>query len=273
MVLHQEYIHIIPKVRFSFRFIIYIICIADKYQSLEQVQQALRKAGLKQSNLVIGIDYTKSNEYTGQYSFGGKCLHSIKLDPITFNPYQQVISIIGRALEPFDDDNLIPTFGFGDSKTTNVGVFPFFDDKVPYTFAQVLSRYMELAPQIELGGPTNFAPLIYEAISIVKKNPDSFHILVIIADGQVTNEHQTLQAIIEASFVPLSIVVIGVGDGPWEQLNFETLSNSAFDNYHFINFEEIMRMAQKDREAAFAMHALAKVPEQLKAVKKLGYIK
>jgi hypothetical protein len=49
----------------------------------------------------------------GRYSFGRKSLHAINGNP---NPYEQAISIIGRTLSPFDDDNLIPCFGFGDGQ-------------------------------------------------------------------------------------------------------------------------------------------------------------
>jgi E3 ubiquitin-protein ligase RGLG len=51
--------------------------------------------------------------YSGKRSFSGQSLHKIGSTP---NPYEQAISIIGKTLAPFDDDNLIPCFGFGDGK-------------------------------------------------------------------------------------------------------------------------------------------------------------
>jgi hypothetical protein len=47
----------------------------------------------------------------GKISFNRRCLHDIGNTP---NPYEQAISIIGRTLSAFDEDNLIPCFGFGD---------------------------------------------------------------------------------------------------------------------------------------------------------------
>jgi E3 ubiquitin-protein ligase RGLG len=123
-----------------------------------------------------GIDYTKSNEYSGAKSFG-RNMHDITA--VVKNPYQQVIEIIGKTLEVFDDDKLIPTFGFGtsatadsllylsltprgtgDSTTGDKRVFPFFPDRPCQTFREVLARYNEITPKLQLSGPTNFAPLV-----------------------------------------------------------------------------------------------------------------
>lgn len=37
--------------------------IADKYETLDQVQQALREGGLESSQLIVGVDFTKSNQW------------------------------------------------------------------------------------------------------------------------------------------------------------------------------------------------------------------
>jgi len=47
----------------------------------------------------------------GARSYNRRCLHHIGDG---FNPYEQAISIIGKTLAAFDEDNLIPCFGFGD---------------------------------------------------------------------------------------------------------------------------------------------------------------
>ena len=86
---------------------------ADEFKTVGEVAQALRKAGLETSNLVIGIDYTKyvinhnhlhrahflanskrfsqltqirSNQWTGKVTFAGRNLHSIGEN--FQNPYQ-----------------------------------------------------------------------------------------------------------------------------------------------------------------------------------------
>ncbi|KAF5457867.1 hypothetical protein F2P56_021944 [Juglans regia] len=163
--------------------------IADNFSSLDQVISALREAGLESSNLILGIDFTKSNEWTGKYSFNRKSLHAIGSTP---NPYEQAISIIGRTLSPFDEDNMIPCFGFGDATTHDKHVFSFYpDQRQCHGFEEALARYREIVPYLKLAGPTSFAPIIDAAIGIVERTNGQYHVLVIIADGLVTRSIDT----------------------------------------------------------------------------------
>ncbi|KAL8528118.1 hypothetical protein ACS0TY_005791 [Phlomoides rotata] len=260
--------------------------IADNYRSLEEVTEALARAGLESSNLIIGIDFTKSNEWTGKVSYNGKSLHHIGSG---LNPYEQAITIIGKTLAAFDDDNLIPCYGFGDASTHDQDVFSFYpEERHCNGFEDVLRRYRELVPNLKLAGPTSFAPVIEMAMSVVEQNGGQYHVLVIIADGQVTRsvdteygqlspqEQKTVQAIVEASKLPLSIVLVGVGDGPWDMMQEfdDNIPAREFDNFQFVNFTEIMakNVHQTRKETEFALSALMEVPTQYKATIELNLL-
>ncbi|KAG2428161.1 hypothetical protein HXX76_011841 [Chlamydomonas incerta] len=261
--------------------------IADHYGSLEQVQDDLRKNGLESSNLIVAVDFTKSNEWTGKRSFGGRSLHAIGEQP---NPYEEAIGVIGRTLSAFDDDGLIPCYGFGDVTTGDSSVFSFLADDQPCRgLEQALWRYRELCPYIRMAGPTSFAPAIRQAARIVEGSGGQYHILLLVADGQVSRpsgmpehhkseqEQETINAIVEASSLPLSIIMVGVGDGPWDLMKDfdDALPERSFDNFQFVNFSELMATTQGDRtrrEALFALRALMEIPEQYNAIQRMGIL-
>ncbi|CAI0425902.1 unnamed protein product [Linum tenue] len=247
--------------------------IADDYKTLDQVTAALAQAGLESSNLIVGIDFTKSNEWTGARSFNHKSLHHIGNDP---NPYEQAISIIGRTLSAFDEDNLIPCYGFGDASTHDQDVFSFYpEERFCQGFEEVLSRYREVVPQLRLAGPTSFGPMVEMGISIVEQSGGQYHVLVIIADGQVI-QHITLTSETDDSEYPLSIILVGVGDGPWDMMREfdDNIPARAFDNFQFVNFTEIMakNVNQTRKETEFALAALMEIPAQYKATLELGLL-
>lgn len=246
--------------------------IEDHFHSFSEVSNACKRAGLEKCGLIIGIDFTASNEWQGRKTFSSQCLHKVIPGKI-YNPYQKVISIIGQTLEPFDDDNLIPAYGFGDTATNDEDTFCFLDNgNACKGFSEVLEKYNDYATKLSFSGPTSFEPIISKSIEIVKSRK-SFHILIIIADGQVNEESKTIQAIVEASNYPLSIVVVGVGDGPWDMMedydNF--LPNRKFDNFQFVNYHSVTSKV-KNPDANLALHAMMEIPHQYRIVKALEYI-
>ncbi|KAL3627145.1 E3 ubiquitin-protein ligase rglg4 [Castilleja foliolosa] len=260
--------------------------IPDHFTSIDQVQTALRESGLESSNLILGIDFTKSNEWTGKVSFKNRSLHAVGN---TANPYEKAISIIGKTLAPFDEDNLIPCFGFGDATTHDKEVFSFHSDHSPcHGFEEVLACYKRISPNLRLSGPTSYGPVVDAAVDIVERSGGQYHVLVIIADGQVTRsanmndaelspqEERTINSIVNASLYPLSIVLIGVGDGPWEDMKKfdDKIPAREFDNFQFVNFTAIMskNTSSSEKETAFALAALMEIPIQYKATKEFGIL-
>jgi len=247
--------------------------IPDRYTSYSQVSEALRQAGLESSQLVVGIDFTKSNKWTGAKTFGGRCLH--ELNPSMQNPYQKVLSCMAKTLADFDDDGMIPAYGFGDCRSKSKRAFSFNEDDTPCQgLGDVLQRYERIVKTVNFSGPTNFAPIIRQATELVRRTQE-YHILLLIADGQVDEVQDTVNAVVEASHYALSIIMIGVGDGPWglmEEFD-DLLPQRKFDNFQFVDFDSVFRKyAKETRECAFAVHALMEIPEQYAFVKRNGML-
>ncbi|XVE83377.1 hypothetical protein DITRI_Ditri16bG0084000 [Diplodiscus trichospermus] len=234
--------------------------IPDNFSSLDQVISALREAGLESSNLILGIDFTKSNEWTGKYSFNRRSLHAI---------------------------GILLCF-FWVASTHDKYVFSFYPDHRPcHGFEEALARYRQIVPHLKLAGPTSFAPIINAAIDIVDRSNGQYHVLVIIADGQVPRnpetphrrlgpqEQATVDSIVAASHYPLSIILVGVGDGPWDSMQQfdDNIPHRAFDNFQFVNFSKIMseNTETSKKESAFALAALMEIPYQYKATLSLSF--
>jgi len=249
----------------------------DEHKNLDSLQAAFQKNGLESCSLIVGIDFTRSNLSQGKNSFHGESLHALDT-PHGPNPYEVAMQVIGEALRPFDEDGLLPTFLFGDAETKHRSVRQIGEKKGCKGIDGVLQAYRQALRDASFSGPTSFAPLIDKAVSLVKESGNAMHTLLILADGQVSPVQDcdvaTRDAIVRAAGVPLSIVTIGLGDGPWaDMVDFDNgLPQRDFDNFQFVEFTKFYELLSSGvkgdtlevARAAFAVCALQELPEQFK---------
>ena len=79
-----------------------------------------------------------------------------------------------------------------------------------------MKEYFACLDKITFAGPTHFAPIINKVINEIKKEEDdiNYHILMILTDGKIDDHQETVDALVEGSFLPLSVIIIGIGDNP-----------------------------------------------------------
>ena len=172
----------------------------------------------------FSIDFTQSNgnpsDPRSLHYFSG---HDREHLP---NPYEAAISAVGHIIEDYDSDKLFPVLGFG-ARLPPEGRLDhcFFvngHETNPYCngITGVLDAYRTCIQRIQLFGPTNFAPTVNHVANIARGFLDGsqYFILLIITDGIITDMPQTKSAIVSASVLPLSIVIVGVGDADFSAM-------------------------------------------------------
>lgn len=222
--------------------------------------------GLK-INMSLAIDFTASN---------GLPMHNNSLhhfSEVKESEYAQAIRLLGDVLSKYDSDNQIPVFGFGGIPTwMSTSVKHEFsltkDETNPCVadFEQAISLYKSILPEIELKGPTLFAPIIRRQLSMFEEK--SYTILIILTDGDIEDYDETVNLIVEASFKPLSIIIVGVGyenflrmenlDSDQKLLRSKKGKDAVRDIVQFVRFRSF-----KQSLHYFTEKALEEVPLQL----------
>ena len=179
--------------------------------------------GGMQINLTVAIDFTGSNGNPSQPN----SLHYIGTNS---NAYEVAIRSCGNIVAYYDYDQLFPAFGFGGRFCGMQKVhhcYPLnmnFNDPTIQGIEGILQAYRTLLNNTMLYGPTCFHEIINQVISVVREdvkaeNKMNYNILMILTDGIIDDMDDTIDALVEASFLPISVIIIGIGDADFTNMN------------------------------------------------------
>ena len=226
-------------------------------------------AGGLQICLFIAIDFTQSNgdpsEFNSLHYIGGNIPNS----------YEKVIKTCGDIVAYYDADQLFPVFGYGAILPETHQVNHCFNlnfqvDPNVNTINGVINVYRNSLKFIRLYGPTILAPIIQKTIQycLNKINVQFYIILMILTDGIINDMSETIDAIVEASFLPISIIIVGIGNADFS--NMKTLDsddrrlssskgiNAARDLVQFVPYNKFENNVKK-----LACEVLQEIPRQV----------
>ncbi|XP_074843094.1 copine-3 isoform X2 [Carettochelys insculpta] len=227
-----------------------------------------------QLNFTVGIDFTGSNGDPRSPD----SLHYIS--PNGVNEYLTAIWSVGMVIQDYDADKMFPAFGFGAQIPPSFQVsheFPLnFNPSNPFCagIQGIINAYRACLPQVRLYGPTNFSPIINHVARLAsaaaqQQTASQYFVLLIITDGVITDLDATRSAIVNASRLPMSIIIVGVGGADFSAMEFLDGDNGSLksptgepavrDIVQFVPF----RQFQNAPKEALAQCVLAEVPQQV----------
>ncbi|KAH7731066.1 Copine-8 [Aphelenchoides avenae] len=179
-------------------------------------------SGGLQLDFAVSVDFTASNGAV----HNPPSLHYISSNAP--NQYQMAIRAVLEICEHYNKTKLFESVGFGAKIPPDYAVSHLFPLNVRTLQRQVhgvdgvMESYRECLAHTQLYGPTNFAPTIEEFARKAANFPadgSRYQILLIITDGVITDMVKTKMAIVQASSLPLSIIIVGVGNDSFEKMD------------------------------------------------------
>ena len=223
-------------------------------------------------SLMAAVDFTASN---GDPRQPGTLHYAQAGVP---NEYEQAISSVGSIVVAYDHDGLVPAYGFG-ARFPNGAVSHCFAlngsaDASCRGVPEMLHFYRQAIANLQLYGPTNFAEFIRTAAATarcaqVSQANQQYFVLLVLTDGVITDMEQTVAEVVSASDLPLSIIIVGVGNADFTAMDRLDADDEPLrdtrgrvaqrDIVQFVPFSQF-KAAGSER---LAMEVLAEVPGQV----------
>ena len=167
--------------------------------------------------IISAIDFTNSNGDPND----PRSLHYIYgREP---NQYERAINSCGNILSYYDYDQLYPCFGFGakiEGKGHRLFNLNFQSNPNIKYIDGITQAYHGALNYVQLFGPTLFGPIIKAVINLIKNecNNLKYQILLILTDGKIDDIDDTIDQLVEASFLPLSVIIVGIGKADFSNM-------------------------------------------------------
>jgi hypothetical protein len=241
-------------------------CVSNSFLTRNYTFVDYLKAGV-QLGLSIAIDFTGSNGPPTD----SRSLHFINgQEP---NQYERAIYACGNIMAYYDYDQLFPCYGFG--ANINGQPCPLFNlnlqqDPNIHLIENIIQEYHKALGSVRLWGPTNFGPIIRATNDMIKaeNNKLKYNVLMILTDGMIDDIDETINQLVQGSFLPLSVIIIGVGRADFSNMKIlDADDNPLIDSrgvraardlvqfVPFLNYE-----SNPDR---LAQEVLAEIPRQI----------
>ena len=199
----------------------------------------------------------------------------------TMSEYMKAIKLLYNVVHGYDSDGMIPLWGYGALiPTSNGGKINSWDfaingdDANPSVHGMqgVMEAYTHALTNIELSGPTHFAPIIRKVTRLKReemaRGTIQFDIVTILTDGEINDMRDTIDAIVDASDLPMVFLIVGIGNGQFVNMKYLDADGTVLkassgkkalrDNVQFVKFNDY-----RDNPFKFSEEALAEIPTQL----------